>query len=297
MSYSDDIISHKVLLERQKNRIFQQTVGNINSLTPEIVLAVENSTNSLTKTISEIKDSIDVAYNKLDSDVYTQLKNIAAYETDFQYAIISNVIAVGNKGKIDKVSRELLYQAIFKEPLQGLSYAQNFKILSDNLKKETERAVRISVLNGESIAETRNRITQKINVANNQYNSFIRTATQNVVHKATEMTYVENKEFIPKVQYVAILDSRTTDICRSLDGKVFNNGEGPRPPQHWNCRSFTIPIFTDEDIIDKNYGDWVDNQSDKTLNKSEKGKFVPDNKTITIEEQRNIEEQKLDRKI
>lgn len=296
MSYSDDLINHKVLLERQKNRIFMETVKQINNLTPEIVLAVEDN-KTLTTTITEIKKEIDIAYEKLNSDVYTQLKNIAAYETDFQYAILLNTIATGDKGKIDKVSRELLYKAIFKEPLEGLSFAQNFKILSDNLKRETERAVRISVLNGESIAETRQRITQRINVANNQYNSFIRTATQNVVHKATQMTYDENKEFIKKIQYVAILDSRTTDICKALDGNIYDVDEGPRPPQHWNCRSFTIPIFTDDDIIDKSYGDWVDTQSDKTLNKSEKGRFVPDNKTITIQEQREIEEKRLDRKI
>ena len=31
--------------------------------------------------------------------------------------------------------------------------------------------------------------------------------------------------------------------CRSLDGKEFRYGEGPIPPQHWNCRSSTIPII------------------------------------------------------
>lgn len=41
--------------------------------------------------------------------------------------------------------------------------------------------------------------------------------------------------------YVAVLDSRTTHICRSLNGKLFRVGEGPHPPIHWGCRSLRFP--------------------------------------------------------
>lgn len=296
MAYSDDIIYHKAKMEEQKNRIYKETVESIQNLTPSIMLNVEGNTNIAT-TIKEIKEEIDEAYSTLIVNAENQLKAIAVYEADFQYAILLNTVATGEKGILDKVSKELLYQAIFKEPLEGLSFAQNFKILSENLKRETERAVRISVLNGETIAQTRARVRQRINVASNQYNSFIRTATQNVTHKATELTYKQNKKFIKKIQYIAILDSRTTDICKGLDGKVFNVGEGPRPPQHWNCRSFTIPIFSDDDLVNQSYGDWVETQSDKTLTTNEKGMYQANNRTITIEQQRKIEEERLGRKI
>jgi SPP1 gp7 family putative phage head morphogenesis protein len=44
-------------------------------------------------------------------------------------------------------------------------------------------------------------------------------------------------------QYVwmAILDSRTTEICRDRNGQVYYFSNGPRPPAHWRCRSFTVP--------------------------------------------------------
>lgn len=43
-------------------------------------------------------------------------------------------------------------------------------------------------------------------------------------------------------QYSAILDDRTTDICRGLHGKFFKAGNEPIPPMHFNCRSTLIPI-------------------------------------------------------
>lgn len=39
------------------------------------------------------------------------------------------------------------------------------------------------------------------------------------------------------------LIAHNTAICRSLDGKVFAVGKGPRPPAHWNCRSTTSPVL------------------------------------------------------
>lgn len=51
-----------------------------------------------------------------------------------------------------------------------------------------------------------------------------------------------NNELLPRELYVAVLDSRTTVICRSLNGKVFTVGSGPYPPLHWNCRSTRVPL-------------------------------------------------------
>ncbi len=45
-------------------------------------------------------------------------------------------------------------------------------------------------------------------------------------------------------RYSAIMDSRTTPICRELHGRIFKKGEikGFLPPNHFNCRSTLIPI-------------------------------------------------------
>jgi len=69
-----------------------------------------------------------------------------------------------------------------------------------------------------------------------------RTATNAVNAAARELTYMEMSKWIKGVQYLATLDSVTSAICISLHGTVWPIGEGPRPPQHWNCRSTTVPV-------------------------------------------------------
>lgn len=51
-------------------------------------------------------------------------------------------------------------------------------------------------------------------------------------------------------QYSAILDSRTTDYCRSLDGRIVKPWSAEffkyMPPKHYNCRSLRVEILIDE---------------------------------------------------
>jgi SPP1 gp7 family putative phage head morphogenesis protein len=80
-------------------------------------------------------------------------------------------------------------------------------------------------------------------MANNQVLTIVRTSVQDVSNQASQQVYRANPDITGKYRYVATLDGRTSAICRSLDGREFKYGEGPTPPQHWNCRSSTIPII------------------------------------------------------
>lgn len=68
-------------------------------------------------------------------------------------------------------------------------------------------------------------------------------------------------------QFVAILDNRTTKLCRSLDGKRYKLGEGPIPPLHMNCRSnrvIVLPEALGGPLFDPGtYGAWVRSQPEE----------------------------------
>lgn len=51
---------------------------------------------------------------------------------------------------------------------------------------------------------------------------------------------VGDKVSLMGYRWMSILDSRTSQLCRSLDGQVYRFGEGPLPPAHPNCRSTII---------------------------------------------------------
>jgi len=123
----------------------------------------------------------------------------------------------------------------------------------------------------------------------NQIVTLVRTSINQVANAASQQVYEANQDITKKYRYVATLDTRTSAICRSLDGKVFVYGKGPTPPQHFNCRSTTVPVIDDknlqrmgirspEEVIgkgrraamggtvpaDTTYGEWLQKQSKKT---------------------------------
>jgi len=77
-----------------------------------------------------------------------------------------------------------------------------------------------------------------------------------------------NQELIQKERYTAILDSRTTMLCASLDGTVYRVGEGPYPPLHRNCRSYRVPLFEGEGEGEGGitYEEWLKQQDTETQN-------------------------------
>jgi SPP1 gp7 family putative phage head morphogenesis protein len=113
-------------------------------------------------------------------------------------------------------------------------------------------------------------------VADNQIITLVRTSINQVANTASQQVYEANQDITKKYRYVATLDTRTSSICRALDGREFEYGKGPTPPQHFNCRSTTVPVI-DPDIlppsttatraskdgqvpINQSYGEWLAKQ-------------------------------------
>jgi SPP1 gp7 family putative phage head morphogenesis protein len=80
-------------------------------------------------------------------------------------------------------------------------------------------------------------------VADNQVIALVRTSINQVANTASQQVYEANQDITPRYRYVATLDIRTSAICRALDGREFEYGKGPTPPQHFNCRSTTVPVI------------------------------------------------------
>ena len=72
-------------------------------------------------------------------------------------------------------------------------------------------------------------------VANNQVMALVRTSINQVANTASQQVYEANQDITKEYRYVATLDSRTSSICAALDGREFEYGKGPMPPQHFNC--------------------------------------------------------------
>lgn len=79
-------------------------------------------------------------------------------------------------------------------------------------------------------------------------NTLVRTNTFEALNEARH-AYFESPDlagFVLAYEYSAILDDRTTDFCRHMDGFVRAHDDDIwdtyRPPNHFNCRSLLIPV-------------------------------------------------------
>ncbi len=142
---------------------------------------------------------------------------------------------------------------------------------SRGLRKAFEREMREGVLNNETIQQLTQRVrgtkaagfkdgimqTSKVGAAR-----LVRSSVLAVANEARYETYKENSDVIKGIQWVSTLDTRTSDICKALDGQAWYldgrkmkgttaDWQGP-PPAHWNCRSTTIPITRSWSELNKN---------------------------------------------
>ena len=119
---------------------------------------------------------------------------------------------------------------------------------------------------------------QSTQVADNQILTLIRTSINQVANTASQQVYEANQDITQKYRYVATLDTRTSAICRALDGREFEYGKGPMPPQHFNCRSTTVPVINYKELgftpppparrasmdgqvpANESYGEWLKKQ-------------------------------------
>ena len=117
-------------------------------------------------------------------------------------------------------------------------------------------------------------------VANNQVATLVRTSINQVANAASQQVYEANQDITKKYRYVATLDTRTSAICRALDGREFEYGKGPTPPQHFNCRSTTVAVVDFDEFgvelppgkraaaggmvpSDTSYGEWLYDKNSK----------------------------------
>lgn len=80
-------------------------------------------------------------------------------------------------------------------------------------------------------------------------NTIIRTNLSDAYNQGRVASYNDENvsDFIEALQYSAILDQRTTEFCRKYDKRIYEKNDqiwdSLIPPNHYNCRSLTIPVF------------------------------------------------------
>jgi SPP1 gp7 family putative phage head morphogenesis protein len=142
--------------------------------------------------------------------------------------------------------------------MDNVPIIKRFRAITEGSADLFDRQVRLGLMQSETTDQITRRLVGQIRyqegrtflgkgaaleAKNAQVRTLVRTSVQNVANAANQAVYQANQHVTKKYRYLATLDSRTTAQCRALDRKVFNYGEGPTPPTHFNCRSTTTPVI------------------------------------------------------
>ncbi len=193
-------------------------------------------------------DNIDqkkiVQRQKVDKLGDLSLKNLAGLRQKLKKALLD----------LYKTSKQTASSEIFKSNFAKPIVSDEFlKILEEetnqfigdweyNVTKNARLAIIQAIKDGKSIAEVIDIVNKETKEkASTSLETFARTKFTEVMNKG-RIAFFEESGVVSGYQYSAILDDRTTDICRGLHGKTFKAGDQPIPPMHFNCRSLLIPI-------------------------------------------------------
>jgi SPP1 gp7 family putative phage head morphogenesis protein len=201
--------------------------------------------------------------------------------------------------------------------MDNVPILKRFRAITEGSADLFDRQVRIGLMQGETTDQIARRLVGKVQYSedrtflgkgaaieakNVQVKTLVRTSVQSVANAANQAVYQANQHVTKGYRYLATLDSRTSAPCRALDRKVFNYGEGPVPPIHFNCRSTTVAYLNYEKLgipapptgtrasmdgqvpADLDYEQWLRQQSPEMVQKvlgKGKGKLFLDNK-ITL---------------
>ena len=222
---------------------------------------VQNELKKVTKSGNIPINSVAISPKYADSFVSTDPTKVNVFTSK---AFKEDSFAKFGQGKFDLTATQ---GASMTLP-NGETVEKAFRGIAENQKDALTRHIRQGVFSGESTAEIARRMTGTLKfgqkalssrqkalaggeltkLANHQIRTIVRTSVNQVQNQASQAVYAANSKVAPKYQYVATLDSRTSAVCRDLDGKTFAYNRGPTPPQHFNCRSTTVPVVDYEGL-------------------------------------------------
>ena len=144
-------------------------------------------------------------------------------------------------------------KAILSTNWSGQMFSQrvwdNTNALADGLKHD----MLVGIMAGKSEQHMTDDIMSRCGVGAFEARRLVRTETTCVANMAELYGYKELD--IDEYEFSACLDSRTSDLCRELDGKVFKRNSAQAgvnlPPMHPFCRSTTLPVLPSEEDLDK----------------------------------------------
>lgn len=258
----NELIQHQAYLYRLSSNEVAELIKQFNTLS-----------NAMLSQLRDVLDDLsDAERTALMAGQYStpQLKEIRRLINDWQQSIGNTLldgftlnatalavyeaqyIARKFADKVIQPNGDKLMLKAKKTPLSGGALLESlFSKIADDTRLKVENIIRDAIHQGQTNQQIAQRIkgTKKLNYQDGILNqsrtaidAMVRTARSHVANVTYDETY---KALGAKyLKFVSVLDSRTSKVCGSLDGTVWeiNDPNIRRPPLHPHCRSILVGV-------------------------------------------------------
>lgn len=191
----------------------------------------------------QLKAFLKNAKNKADKALEKELKalykaNVAWYTATFP----------GSEKPKGEKATSVINKAMSKPLVAngGYTASQAYTSTWETLGTTQLNAINGVAIGGMTVAEGNTASRNSYTAFKRNLESSVRTATFAVNDTQRDNFYKANDDIVRGVMFTAVLDGRTTDYCKSQDGKIVPLSSDKRPPFHINCRTIAVPVLTNE---------------------------------------------------
>lgn len=253
----NELMKHATYIELYKNTEIKQALKILDDKDKRIrELLIDEfdkaTIRTLERLLKKIEDVQDLAYDELQSRISDSAETLASDEQENNLAILTGALPAELATAIvfQQTTKLILYTSGSQKTSNTLIAGKRLDEWVDSAKSaEYDRvisAIRQAKIDDVSTSELINRLygtkSQRyldgLNATTrNQVSGMLATVLQSASDEARKSVIAANSGFISKLRYVAVLDSKTSPICRSRSGRLYDVDKAPYLPAHVRCRS------------------------------------------------------------
>ena len=212
----------------------------------------------LERLLSEVDSLLLGIFDRFSERLNLDLVDIANYEAEFEATSLTRAAPVGVTFDAAVPGAAAIRAAILTNPLsvRGADGGKLLKSFIDGFTAIERQRLTGAIRQGFFEGQTNFQIIRNIRgtkaagykdgilaTTNRNASTVVHTAIQHVSSQARMEVAKANTDIVEEIQMVATLDSKTSQLCRSMDKRRFPVDSGPRPPFHPNCRT-TFVLLT-----------------------------------------------------
>lgn len=254
----------KLLLEVEK-----ELVARLTNADPTRPVRTAYQRKRLDALLKDIQKLLATDFANIAKEVTKDLEKVVEYSNELAAKAVNDALGVEIIKAV--VTADELSLIVREGLVEGAPSAEWWARQAGDLREKFADEVRKGMAQGETLPDIVARIRGKrayldrpaysgiMDVSRRNAFALVRTMVIAASNDAHMSLFRANDDLVRGIQWVSTLDSRTSIICRALDGLTWDldykpighDQKYPGPTAHWGCRSTQTPLLRDwTELID-----------------------------------------------